>query len=187
MQEGFLENFARHHQGMGFVASQFDVAIEHTPVGGAHANIAANPSREEQESPIEEVPLRGPRKRNIVHPKRLHFGGQPGKDSDDEYHGEHHRFHGPHLHFELLRHRLLLERHGLLLENGVSRKPGFVHHLANLALTVADVGLVHGIDEKVSNHGVQRHGKDTQNHDRDDKEGFLRKKRGEQRVRRRTQ
>ena len=58
MQKRFFENFARHHQGMGFVACQFDVTIEHTAVGGAHANIAANPSREEQEFTLEEDPLR---------------------------------------------------------------------------------------------------------------------------------
>ena len=133
------------------------------------------------------MPFWRPWERDIVDTERFHLGGQPGKDSDDENHGEHHGFHGAHLHFQLLRHHLLLKCHGLLLQDGVPGETRFVHHLTDLPLTMADVGLVHGVNEKVPNHGVQCHRKDTEDHDRDDEKGFLGQQGRKQRVSRCSQ
>ena len=49
MEERLLEHLTcGHDQGMRSVSSQFDVSVKDTTVGSAHANVAANPSREEQ-------------------------------------------------------------------------------------------------------------------------------------------
>jgi len=173
MEERLLEHLTCGHEWMRSVSGEFDVSVKDTTVGSAHANVAANPSREEQEFPIEQVPFRSPGQRDVIHPEGLHFGGQPSENTDDENHGEHHRLHGAHLDVHLFGHHLLLKRHGLFLQNGVAGETSFVHDLPNLSLTVTDVGLVHRVDEKIANDGVQGHRKNTENHDGDDEEGLL--------------
>ena len=157
MEERLLEHLTCGDEWMRSVSGEFDVSVEDTAVGSAHANVAANPSREEQEFPIEQVPFRSPRQRDVIHPEGLHFGGQPSENADDENHGEHHGLHGTHLDIHLFGHHLLLKGHGLFLQNWVARKASFVHDLPNLSLTVTDVGLVHRVDEKIANDGVQGH------------------------------
>jgi len=154
---------------MGFVSGEFDVSVKRSPVGCTHADVATNPSGEKKEASVKQVPLGCPRQRDVIHSEGLHLRGEPGKNTDDENHGEHHRFHSTHLDFKLLRHHLLLECHRLFLENWVAREAGFVHHLPNLALTVPDVSLVHWVNEEVPDDRVQRHGKDAENHHGDDK------------------
>jgi len=182
MKQGFFEQVSGNDQRVSFVPCKFDVAIKRSPVGGAHANVAANPRREKQEASVEQVPLRGPRKRDVIHTERLDLCGQPSKNTDDENHGEHHRFHGSHLDLKLLRHHLLLERHRLFLENWVPREAGFVHHLPHLALAVTDVGLVHRVNEEVPDDRVQGHGKDAENHHGNDKKRLLGQNRRENGV-----
>ena len=47
---------------------------------------------------------------------------------------------------------------------------------------MANVGLVHGVDEEISNHRVEGHGKDAQDHHGDDKVRLFGQQRGEQGV-----
>ena len=120
VKQRLLQHLTRFDERVGSVTNEFDVAVQDTTIGCTHADITANPCREEQEAPVQQVPLRRPWQGDIIHAEGLDLGGQPGKDTDDENHREHHGFHGTHLDLELLGHHLLLKGHGLFLQDGVS-------------------------------------------------------------------
>jgi hypothetical protein len=57
VQKRFLQYLARDHEGMRFVATQFDVSVKHTPIGSAHADVATDPCREKEEFTFQKVPF----------------------------------------------------------------------------------------------------------------------------------
>ena len=75
MKQRLLEQFTGDDQRVRFVASEFDVAVKSTAVGCTHADIAANPCGEKEESTVEKMPLGCPRKGDIIHPEGLDLGG----------------------------------------------------------------------------------------------------------------
>lgn len=157
VEQRFFQQFTGDDQRVGLVSGELDVTVKGTAVGSAHADVAANPCWEKEETTVKQMPFRCPGQGDVIHAERFDLGRQPSKNTDDKDHGEHHGLHGAHLDLQLFRHHLLLKRHGFLLEDGVAGKTGLVHDLTNLALAMPDVGLVHRVNKEISNHRVQGH------------------------------